>query len=375
MIWGAAAALAGGALVLVATAMFGIGLRQTLRATALARRHRPAPLRLVVAARRDHGNCFQLTLRRPWLSLWRPLPRFNAGMYVALQAPLGTRGNASRRYSLAGWRRLPWRYELAIKREPKGLISNWAGDTLLRGHRVSILPPAGDFVLPRGLGGEVVLVAAGIGITPLRAMVQAWAAGRRSTPMTLVWSVRQRAELMDYDTEFRALAAAQPALRYVPVLTGDDATWHGERGRVDASRLLGWCQTRDAQGVWMCASAPMMDALRAGLVAQGVDDARIHHEAFAAAANQDQQCYRLELQPSGRELTFCGEPSLLALLQAEGAPIVSDCRNGTCGSCIVQLRAGSVRQVISPEFATAPNELLACCCVPTSDLVLRCAAA
>jgi ferredoxin-NADP reductase len=356
--------------------LFAVGLRRALAATWLAwrARCRVLPMTLRVTARSEHGAYFQLRLQRRWWARAAPLPTFDAGMYLTLLGPRRHDGRpderASRRYSLAAWRRRPWAYELAIKREPGGQVSNWAGERLHVGAAATVLRPAGSFVLPAEMNGEIVLIGAGIGITPLRAMVQAWVARRGRAPLTLVWSVRQRSELMGYGAEFESLARRRPGLRYVPVLTGDDPAWRGERGRVDAARVRGWCQSAEPLGFWMCASAPMMDGLRAGLGALGVSPDAIHHEAFGAVANEDQQRYRVSMQPSGRELGFCGQPSLLALLQQEGEPVTSDCRNGSCGSCRVFLREGRVREVIAPEQPLPRGEVLACCAVPESDLVL-----
>lgn len=294
-------------------------------------------------------------------------------MYLTLLGPVqeGRPAQAARRrYSLAAWRQRAFAYELAIKREPGGLVSNWAAEHLVLGSTAQFLRPAGDFCTPRRPCGEVVLVGAGIGITPLRAMVRAWLETPSKLPLTLIWSVRQRVEFMDYHDEFVALAQRMPAFRYVPVLTGEERSWQGERGRIDASRVLRWCQTSGPCGYWMCASTAMMDALRQGLAALDVPEAVIHQEAFGAAANADGHRYSIQVQPSGRVLSFCGQPSLLALLQQEGEPVISDCRNGTCGSCRVRLDQGHTREVITPEWRVSRDEILACCAVPTSDLVV-----
>lgn len=373
---GVVAAWAGLVVLMLGSVLFAIGLRRMLAATWLAWQsaRRATPIKLHVTRRNDHGAYFQLRLQRRWWARALPLPRFEAGMYLTLQGPSQPNGRpgetASRRYSLAAWRRLPRAYELAIKREPGGLVSNWAGQSLGLGKTAAVLPPSGSFVLPGHTRGEIVLVAAGIGITPMRAMVQAWAARPDRGALTLVWSVRRQGELMDYGAEFEALSRRLPGLRYVPVLTGADPDWCGERGRVDAPRLLAWCQTEKPQGFWMCASAPMMDALHAGLLASGLPGETLHREAFGAAANEDRQRYRVRIAASGRQLDFCGQPSLLALLQGEGEPVVSDCRNGSCGSCRVLLREGRVREVIAPEWPVPRGEVLACCAVPATDLVL-----
>lgn len=360
------------AIVLLAAGLFGAGLRRSLEGVWAARRvaSQRQPVRLVVTDVVEFGQCFRLTLARPARTRWLPLPAFQAGMSVGLCMPDANGRTVLRRYSLAAWRRWPMRYELAIKREPGGLVSNWAGDHLRPGAGVSVMRPDGSFVWPPHPHGEVVLVAGGIGITPMRAMVHAWRAGRAGQALTLLWSVRNLADLLDYHAEFEALAKSRPDFRYLPLLTGQDGAWEGGVGRLDAQRLLACCQSRTPQGFWMCASTAMMDGLRDGLVSRGVDPAAIHHEAFGAAANADTSLYTVTLQPDNRCLTFAGEPSLLAMLNGAGMPLASDCRNGTCGSCRMRLVTGAVREVITPEWPLAEREVLACCCVPASDLTL-----
>lgn len=369
---GTLTALLAAGVALLAAALFVAGMRRAVEGMWAAWRvaARRRPMTLVVTDFAQHGQCSRLTLARPSLLRWLPLPGFQAGMYLGLRMPLPEGGFALRRYSLAAWQRWPRRYELAIKREPNGLVSNWAGDGLRRGSSVVITRPDGGFTWPAQASGEVVLVAGGIGITPMRAMVHIWLSGGADHALTLVWSLRCRADLPGYQAEFEAVSRAHPKFRYVVVLTGADDDWTGAAGRVDAHRLLGWCQSRAPYGFWMCAGAAMMDELRTGLVSRGQDPARIHQEAFGAAANADTGTYTVTLQPQGRSLPFAGEPSLLTMLNAAGVPVASDCRNGTCGSCRMRLISGELREVIAPEWPLAERELLACCCVPASNLTL-----
>jgi len=346
---GAALALLAAALLLAGLGLSLLGLRALL-----AQR----PLRAWVISARPHGQNIVLRLARPW-----PLPRYQAGQALALGHPQG----AWRRYSLAARWRNPFVYELAIKREPGGLVSNWAAD-LKPGQRLRLKAPAGDFLLPPRQAGEWLLLAGGIGITPLRAMLQHWWAGPRRAPLTLVWSVRSLADLLDYHAKFEALAAREPRLRYIPLLTGDAPDWRGERGRVTATRLRAWQQTDQPAGLWMCASTALMQSLRAQLLEQGWDAERIHFEAFGAGANADGARYQVRL--GEQELSFQGQPSLLAALQQAGVAVDSDCRNGSCGACVLRLQSGQLRQTLVPECRLAPGQLLACCCVPASDLVL-----
>lgn len=347
--------------------------RGSLLAWRQARATRPRALR--VLARRDHGPYFQLDLaegglaRLPW-----PHATARGGQYLSLRPHIAGR-TVTRRYSLAALPRWHWRHgriwQLAIKREAGGLVSNWLADHLVPGQRIETLPAAGHFVWPARPQGEQVLVAGGIGITPMRAMLQAWLRQGSPVPLTLLWSVREAGEWMDYRSEFETLATQHAMLRFVPLLTGADPDWNGERGRLDGARLLALAQSARPGGIWMCASAPIMESLRAQLQALGQPAGSIHFEAFSAPANTDRQHYTIALPALGREIAFAGQPSLLAALTEHAIEIPHDCRNGSCGACQVRLEHGEVRQVIAPENPPPGGRVLACCVVPASALQLR----
>jgi ring-1,2-phenylacetyl-CoA epoxidase subunit PaaE len=364
------------AALLWATVTFGHGLVQALRGRWLDERRRyatqPRPWRVV--ARADHGAYVQLWLhasRGPWR--WGP-GGVRGGQYLTLSAALPG-GAQSRRYSLAAlprwsWRRLAWVHELAIKREPLGQVSSWLHDHARPGTTLPALPPAGRFVWPPTMIGEQVLVAGGIGITPMRALTQEWLRRGCPVPLTLIWSVRKTSEWMDYRAQFEAWAGRHDRLRFVPLFTGRDQPWHGETGRLTGARLLALSQTGRPAGVWMCASAPMMDSLRRQLLDAGLPEAHIHFEAFATPANPDTTTYALRWAGHPEPLSFCGQPSLLAALLEQGITVDHDCRNGSCARCLVQVLEGPVRQVLAPEAPPPEGCVLSCAVVPCGPLRL-----
>lgn len=364
------------ATLLWAACAFGLGLVQALRGHRLDQRRRaaaqPRPWRVV--ARADHGPYVQLWLH-PCRGRWRWWPGgARGGQYLTLSAALPG-GSQSRRYSLAAlprwsWRHLAWVYEIAVKREPSGLVSPWLHDHAHPATTLLALPAAGHFIWPPTMTGEQVLVAGGIGITPMRAMLQEWQRRGRPVPLTLLWSVREIGEWMDYRAEFEALAAGDDRLRFVALFTGRDEGWSGQRGRLTGERLLALSQTGRPGAVWMCASAPMMDSLRRQLLDAGLPDAHIHFEAFAAPANPDATTYMLHWAGHSEALRFSGQPSVLAALLEHGIPVRHDCRNGTCGQCAVRLLSGEVREVIRPEWDVPAGQVLACCVAPRSDVSL-----
>jgi ferredoxin-NADP reductase len=331
-------------------------------------RRRRQPLVLQVLRRREQGALVHLTLARPD---GKRLPAFGGGDHVVLMAELAS-GLARRAYSLAAWERRPRRWELVVKREVQGRVSGWIHDTLHVGAQVRCLPPKAAFRLD-GSAGERVLVAAGVGITPMRAMLHEQAAARlrRPQPLTLLWAVRHASDLHLFAEEFDALAARHPWLRWVPVVSAPDADWPGESGRLSGQRLLGLRQGGPLAGVWICAAPEMAQALKAQLVACGVAPERIHSEAFGVAAAQGSSSGTVRLWPHGRCLDAQGYPTLLHLLEDAGVAIDSECRAGTCGRCRIRVREGSLDSVAPPACRLRAGEQLACCSRCTSDVTIE----
>lgn len=341
------------------------GLRAISRRAKWANQARPLQLRVV--ERIDIDDCLmQIRFKTKWF--WQRLPVCLPGQYVQLVAPAESGGRSvSRAYSLSAWAASPKFYELGIKREQNGSMTQWLWSNLRVGDVMQVGRPRGHFVLNAGQG-TLVLIGGGIGITPMRAMVHAsLRSGRR---VQLFHSARTVDQLL-YQDEFLALSASSPQFSYHPYLSQPRSDWTGGRGRMTAEHLMALMQRPESADIYMCASAQMMSDLRSGFLRSGVDDVRLHQEAFGAEQNTDSQSYSVLVQPSGAELTFQGQPSLLALLQQAGVAIESDCRNGTCGACRIHCASGSVRQVLVPECEVNEGQLLACCCVPSSALVVR----
>lgn len=360
-------ALAG--LVFIAALLF-----DGVRALLSRRRHEAAtrPIELVVSKRREAADglvCLTLTH-----AAGRRLPAFVAGQHVLLQTPAGHRGKmAQRAYSLAAWNPAPHQYELGIKREKHGAVSGWIWNKLKEGDRISLLPPRGDFVLmpqdKTAPADELVLIGGGIGITPMRAMLHAAIAGQRR--IVLWHAARSAAELLYYD-EFTQLAETAGNFSYRPLVSRPDASWSGACGRLDAAGVTAILQTPAQARFYLCANTALMDDLRTGLVAAGIDPTRIHWEAFGAVAVGGSGGQRITLDLSGKhsEIVAAGEPTLLATLEAHDCAPPSECRTGSCGQCRTRLAAGEVRWLLPPGLPLPAEEILPCVCVPVGDVSL-----
>jgi ferredoxin-NADP reductase len=328
-------------------------------------RRRRQALSLQVVARHDlTDELFTLRLENTRRSR---LPGFLPGQYLALLAPAGPDNRLLRRcYSLSCWSPRPRYYELCIKREDEGRMSRFLHSSLQLGATLTALPPTGPFHLRRPDTPAVVLMAGGVGITPMRAMLHALLARHGKTQIWLFHSSRH-ANGLAYADEFQRLATLHTQFHYRPMLSQPPAGWKGDSGRLDSAHVLNALLGQQAT-YYQCASASFMHDMRAGLVAAGVPDATIHEEAFGLAAEgADPQTMWFE----GRACAYLGEPSLLLSLEGQGQSIPSECRTGHCGSCRLTLKEGQVRWQAEAGCTVANDEILACLCVPVSTVTLE----
>ncbi len=361
----AAAATLGALAVTVALVLWltALGAAPLLRAWRARREASPRGLKVV--SRRDlTEDVFEVALRpvRPWGRARRFMP----GQHIVLDIPMAGATATRRAYSLAAWAGRPRDYVLAIKREAEGAASRWLHDELRPGANVRASHPKGGFHAGLAAGAaEVALVAGGIGITPMRAMLQGWAAGPRPPRVTLHFSARQRDRLF-FDAEFAALQRAAPWFTYAPRLTKPPLGWNGATGRLTARDILAGFRDPTRACVLMCANRAMEDAVVAGLAAAGFPGERVHRESFGIDAGPND--IQATVTFRGTSFTYAGAPTLLHALIAQSIDIPAECRAGECGLCRVAILAGTARSLI--DGGVQDRSALACCAVPAGDLAI-----
>ncbi|WP_342130998.1 PDR/VanB family oxidoreductase [Hydrogenophaga sp. OTU3427] len=285
----------------------------------------------VVASRMLNPLICALTLRA---TDGAALPGFSAGAHVRVSVTLPDGTTDWRHYSLidlgtgAGATEAPARYTIAVRREDEGRGGSRYMHTLREGDTLSIEPPRNDFPLAGVPAGRAVLVAGGIGVTPLTGMAAACRAQGR--PVRLVYAGRSR-ELMAFLPELQALL-------------GDDLVVHAdaEQGApLDAGALLDACGADDTLHV--CGPRVMLDAVLAAAQARGWAPERVRFELFAApAAQAGDQPFEVVLAQSGQTLTVPADQTLLDCLVAHGCDPLFDCQRGECGVCAVPVIEGEV---------------------------------
>ena len=341
---------------------------RTIRHARDQRRQR-TPLTMVVTSRHDlSDSLFRVTLadrKRRRLPPWLP------GQYVTLLVDDDPSRPALRRaYSLARWSADAREYELVIRQEPLGRVSRVLGTSLYAGSVIRLAPPRGDFVPSPFSKRPLLLVAGGVGITPLRAMVDAIVPTGRQ--VALVHVARTAEELVGV-AGLRALQEAVDSFTYTPVVSRPNMAWPGMTGRPTAEQIAASFDVRDLPelDVYLCGPEPMMWSLREGLVAMGVNAERCHIESFGSAAASETVAAPHQLAVDGATVvTWGGEPTLLHCLEQHGVAIERDCGGGSCGSCALRLCAGTVEHLREPEWQGDAGVILACCVRPRSDLNL-----
>ena len=274
-------------------------------------------------------------------------------------------------------------YRLSVKRQ--GLVSNHLHDDLSVGDVIEARAPAGGFIIDPLEARPAVLLAAGVGITPMLAMLRSIVfeglRKRRIRPTFLFIAARSVAERA-FDKEIAELAArAEGAVRVIRLLDVTDGAAPGvdfdTEGRISTD-LFRQTLPFDGYDFYMCGPPPFMQGLYDQLSDIGVPDARIYAEAFGPASLKRRIPEAAEALPpvadqpvpvafakSGKEARWDGAAgSLLDLAEARGLTPEYSCRGGSCGTCAVKVIEGKVTYATRPSAKVDADQALICCAVP-----------
>ena len=307
-----------------------------------------------------------------------PLPAARAGQYLTLRVTGAGQPPPVRSYSLSS---APGAgaYRISVKREPHGTASGYLTGTLRPGATLDVAAPRGDFILGAGTG-PVLLISAGIGVTPVLAMLHQLAAARSTREVWWILGARAPRE-HPLAAEADALLASLPRAR-------EHVFYSATAGRLSKDKLLALDVPAGA-AAYLCGPASFMTDMQNGLTAAGVDPARIHTELFGALAPVNPgltgQAARSPHQPpgpagTGPMVTFARSGiatrfgaagrSLLELADACDVPTRWSCRTGVCHTCTTPLLSGAVSYAPDPLEPPADGEVLICCAQPSADVVL-----
>ena len=321
----------------------------------------------------------------------RPLTIPLAGQFVVLRLrPNVDAPPVLRSYSLSG---LPdaHRYRISVKQEPHGVASSYVSTQLRTGDVLDVSEPRGAFTLRQG-DLPAVLLSAGIGVTPVMAMLHALAAEGSTRPVWWIFGARNRGE-HPFAREARDLLAKLP-----------NARSHVRYSRPDATDRLGF--DFDAAGhltvtvleelgvpleadFYLCGPPAFLADFTAGLGRWGVAHDRIHTELFGSGESITPGVTDAPRRPPHAPAGAVGEgprisfaragitvswddrfQSLLELAEACDVPVRWSCRAGVCHTCECGLISGSVKYDPEPLGAPAAGNLLICCSRPQEETVI-----
>lgn len=283
-------------------------------------------------------------------------------------------------------------YRISVKRD--GLVSRYLHDHVRRGDRIEARAPAGAFTIDAAERRPAVLLAAGVGITPLLAMlrhvVYEGLRTRSIRPTILFQAARTKAERA-FDRELAELVTvAGGAVRVIRVLSDPDGAMEGRdyevAGRIDAA-LLKAHLSFDDYDFYLCGPPAFTQAQYDGLRALTIADHRLHAEAFGPSSLTRSTDVATPAPPqppaatapvpvaftaSGKEARWTpGSGTLLELAEVRGLSPEFSCRSGTCGTCRTKLLAGAVSYLKEPRAPRGADEVLICCAVPSGDRPLQ----
>jgi uncharacterized protein len=331
------------------------------------------------------------------------LPAFRPGQFLTftLKPPKSSKPCASetrnivRCYSLSD-RPNPTRYRITIKRAlppsaqpdlPPGVASSTFHDHVQVGDVVQIKAPAGQFFIDPDPQMPVVLIAGGIGITPMMSMILWSLNAYPGRTVSLYYGVLNGAE-QAFKGELETLARSIPSFNLTVVY--EKPTAEDEQGRdyhhtgyvsVDLIRRT---LPHGRHQFYVCGPPAMMTSITSGLRDWGIPLPDIRQEAFGPASGRtpaavgselaasSAEKFEIKFARSGRTLSWDGsDANLLDFAERHGVDVDSGCRSGNCGTCETKLISGTVRYARTPDYDIAPGTCLLCVGTPGSALVLE----
>jgi ferredoxin-NADP reductase/MOSC domain-containing protein YiiM len=320
-----------------------------------------------------------------------PLPAALPGQFLVLRLRTTPNGPMLlRNYSMSG---IPGArtYRISVKRETNGLVSSYVFDHVNAGDVLEVSAPRGGFILRSG-DAPVVLLSAGIGATPVLAMLHSLSSTASRREVWWIYGARNRAE-HPFAKESRgllqALVNSRSHIVYSKPDSGDESgVDYDSVGHVDTPLLDRLGVARDAD-FYLCGPPSFLRDLTSGLKTWGADSTRIHAEVFGPEASITPGITQSSRPPVhapagepgiGPQISFTRSgltvpwdsrfSSLLEFAEACDVPVQWSCRTGVCHTCECALIGGAVHYEPDPLEPPATGNLLICCSRPTGDIVV-----
>jgi len=332
----------------------------------------------------------------------KSLPHYKPGQYLTFRLNIPGRDKSIVRcYSISD-RPSASDYRVTIKRvrpprdkpsAPPGLVSSYFHEQLSKGDILDVQAPRGQFFIEPEKERPAVLIAGGVGVTPLLSMAKTIAEMGSGREIMFFYGVRNGTEHA-FKNELEQLTKNHNNVRLVVAYskpTGDDEAFEGQTyqhvGRVDIELIKSYLQSTNYE-FYICGPPPMMETMNQNLAKWGVAKKDIKMEAFGAATVNKARAKPVDSSsksgaadtPATCQVTFartgkkCGwsenAGNLLDFASANGVEIESGCRAGNCGTCVIAIKSGKVTYVTEHGAELEVGTCLTCIATPDGDLVI-----
>jgi hypothetical protein len=312
-----------------------------------------------------------------------------AGQYLPIEVRLAGEHRPLRRtYTISNAPNGEY-FRLSIKKEaaakpglPPGAVSSYLHDHLAAGSILRVARPRGTFVLEKESVRPVVLISAGVGITPLLSMLEQLLQEADAGSTRQLWFVHgaKNSAVQGFRDYLQDLAQRYPNLNLYTVYSDPSPTdllskKFNAVGHISVELLKDILPLDDYE-YYYCGPAPFMRGLKAGLAALNIRPERIHYEYFGSLPTHDEGAklpdagresgtVRVQFRRSAVEADWDPQQgTLLEFAESNGLSPDFSCRSGFCQSCVTPLVAGEVDYVQQPEEEPQPDRVLICCAIP-----------
>jgi len=276
------------------------------------------------------------------------LPAFAAGAHIDVHVGEGL----VRQYSLCNLPGDTHRYVIGVLREARSRGGSMAMHALAEGSLLEISEPKNHFPLAEGATHSL-LLAGGIGVTPILSMAEHLAASGASFEMHYCTRDTSRAAFRDRLADARFAGRVHLYFDSAPA-----------EERVNLRALL--AAPEPGKHLYVCGPAGFIGAVLDTAVAAGWDERNLHREYFAAASQPEavSDDFQVKLAGSGQVIDVKSGQTVIAALTAAGVDVPTSCEQGVCGTCLTRVLAGEPdhRDVYLTDDERATNDCFLPCC-------------
>lgn len=282
--------------------------------------------------------------------------------------------------------------ELTIRREPRGAVSRHVFDLLKEGDEIDAAGPVGKFTFTGTESDSVVLISAGVGITPMMSIARYLTDRSWPGEIFFIFTCHSQSDFI-FANELAVLAKRNPLLHVLVTISKPEGLeWNGPRGRITKEWLASSVPDLTSRRVHLCGPPSMMESTRGFLAELGLPTEQLKTEAFGAVkpVPPAADAKSIVLSPAtGPLVTFSKSnksakiridlksgdspprQSILELSEELGVGIEFSCRVGTCGICKVKMISGDVEMDVKDALDDddrSKNVILACQAKPIGEV-------